>query len=254
MEIEWKVVRRNGVAVKIYDTVGLEADETQRETQLKNISNITADLIVFCVPVGPGSKLKGGILPAIMRSLHEAFSTRIWHRCVVAFTFSDYAREMCKSKLEYEQHIKAFAKGFQELLMEIGVKNVTVTTPFDQEEAENDQLKMIAIPVADKAEDQILPGIELKEGKSWIDYFFIEMVRCCGPERQNQLLKFRYSIRVQKILTAMGYGTVFFIGGAAVGAIAGALIRASISQAALENAVSENAALKKTIDALIYWG
>ena len=75
----------------------------------------------------------------------------------------------------------------EEEIHKMGLTDVAVKTPFDQQDAEKDAL-MMAIPVGDKPDDEVLPGIQDK----WRDFFFVKVIENCAKERVWTLLQYRY--------------------------------------------------------------
>ena len=83
----------NNITVRIIDTRGLAEKRSDKIKELQRLSGYTkekADILLYCVPVGPGSKLDDAN-PVTMRCLTEAYRKQIWDHCVLVFTMSDMA-------------------------------------------------------------------------------------------------------------------------------------------------------------------
>ena len=90
---------RNDVTLKVVDSICLDQDKRRRKQQLKELAHHTnekADLVVLCVPVGPGTRFVNDT-PQIMKSLQLAFGKNIWRHCLVVFTYSNLAWELVKA-------------------------------------------------------------------------------------------------------------------------------------------------------------
>ena len=218
-------VRRDAI-FRIIDTPGLGGKDKEIKKNLKEISRFTegrVDLLVFCVPVGPGSKFED-TNPEIMKCLTDVFGKKLWQHCILVFTFSnlawDYIKENENAVEEYKAHINAFADKFKKVLQALDVQD-QVTTIFKQLELNPDTI--VAIPAGLKSEDP-LPGIS----SNWEDEVFDQMQNRCDPKHKPQLLEYINWARAKKVLkggVAGGAGGGI-LGGAAAGAVAGGVLGA----------------------------
>lgn len=262
--IEFKIFKKNGVTLKIYDTVGLETIELEKEmaTNLKELSSCTrgqADLVVFCICVSPGLKFNDSN-PAIMRSLQTAYGKDIWKHCIVAFTMSNVAWNLCKGQgdtqmevAQYKEYIQAYANSFQEELQRLGVSDVEVETPFSQERT--DKHIISAIPVGGKPDDNILPGIQLDTDQQWKGYFLLQTIQYCNQENQENLLKYLYGYKLglKKALKITGVNVAYVgVGGAILGAVGGAVGGALEGAAAGPTGIVVGGIVGAAVDAGIY--
>jgi hypothetical protein len=151
-ECETEEETRHGVTVRVTDTVGLGDRKEKRKKELKKLHQHTrghADLLVYCVPVNPGSRFDFGN-PAIMKSLQSAYGKEIWKHCVVVFTFSNMLLnqlEGSKDEVEatYKSHLLEYATEFRKELVKLKVKDLNIKTVFGFE-------------IDGTAEDPAIPG------------------------------------------------------------------------------------------------
>ena len=130
-------VEKGGIELKVVDTVGFDQESKVRKKQLKELADETnkrADLVVFCIPVGPGSRFVSDT-PQMMKSLQLAYGKNIWRHCLVVFTYSNLAWEHIKGEedavRQYKEHIKEYTTLFQqELDKQIPSPDVTVKCIF----------------------------------------------------------------------------------------------------------------------------
>ena len=121
-------ITKNEATLYVTDSVGLE--EQGRRKVLRGLSKHTkgkADLLVYCLPVGPNSNFAPGN-PAAMRSLQEAYGKGIWDHCIVALTFSNLALDRLRKYSEEERVAKYYAHLLQHTglfykeLLDLGVQ------------------------------------------------------------------------------------------------------------------------------------
>ena len=189
----------------------------------------TFDLLVYCIPVAPGSKFRDAN-PAIMRSLQDAYGKKIWEHCVIVFTFSNLAWDRAKKagpevgRIKFKDYIEDYAREFENVLKtELKVKNVNVKTIFDRTANNDPNLHTIlALPAGDDPKDAVLPGIEPREeSEGWVDEIFFEMLKACKEKKRFQLARFRYgAVKARKVLKGLGIAAT--VSGASIGASVGA--------------------------------
>ena len=221
-----KTIHQHGITLNIY-TIGLEPHKGSH--LLKKLSSDTkgqADLVILCVPVSPSNKFIDRT-PDIMRELQGVFGKDIWRRCIIALTFSNLAWDRCEKKSPapvdaYKEYITAYGKEIQKEFSKLGVHDVVVTTPFNPQPAEEGKFQVVAVPVGDDLDDEVLPGVQLNKVETWMGFFFLQMINNCSREKQKDLLMYRYGSpsNVRQMLKSMGYHAV---AGAAVGAVVGGL-------------------------------
>jgi predicted GTPase len=246
---------RNGITMKVTDTVGLE-NRTQKK-ELRELYKHTkgeADLIIYCLPVNPAAKFVDGN-PAIMKSLKNAYGNDIWKQCLLVFTFSNMTMEMLKKDVKDENEMTAMYKKFlvdhatefKEELKKLKVKNanVQVRFKFQTEALRDNDMTVVAIPAGNESHDPVFPDFKdptkfsiptssfLEESiqidiTDWREILFIEIIRKCSPEMKKNLLQYRYGRNVALSIAkaaggAAGGGASGLAGGAAVGAGVGAI-------------------------------
>ena len=235
--------------IKIIDCPGLLS--SNRMSDLKRLSwqlRDKADLILLCIPVGPGAKFDDGNLD-IISCIQNAYGKEIWKHCIVVFTFSNEAlRRQKRSKTNedpketYKTHIQSYAGKFKNALKKINtegimkkmmnalikieVENITVKTIFEYDNlksARDDLATLLAVPAGfgnDSDDDMVMPGFqETKEG--WKHILFDLMVIKCREEGQETLLKFKYGAKATLLAASVGGLGGALAVGAGVGAIGG---------------------------------
>ena len=108
------IVNKNNTQIKVIDTRGLAEDEKEKTKELKKVASYTkgkADILLYCVPVGPGSKF-GDHNPVTMRCLTKAFGKQIWDHCVLVFTMGNVVLLSRKDTAteEYKKYLDEYAK------------------------------------------------------------------------------------------------------------------------------------------------
>ena len=180
------------------------------------------DLLVFCVPVGPGSRFND-TNPDIMKCLTDVYGKKLWQHCILVFTFSncawDHIKENENAVDEYKAHINAYADKFRRVLQTLDVQD-QVTTIFEFQQHILNPDTIVAIPAGLQSEDPVLPGLS----SYWEDKVFDQMQNRCDPEHMPQLLEYIKWARAKKVLKlVVPGGAVGGAGGVAAGAIAGAV-------------------------------
>ena len=198
-------VSRGGITLCIVDTIGLVQDKREKKQQLRELATYTennADLVIFCIPVGPDTRFENNN-PQLMRALHKCYGQNIWRNCLVVFTFSNHVWDCVKKDAEatrqYTDYITSYTAHFKEELKKMQVaKKITdsVKCIFDMDE-DQDRPTLVTIPAGYDDEDPILPGIELDEEK-WVGKLFEEMLLSTSNESKRALLEFRYTREVVK--------------------------------------------------------
>ena len=201
------VIERRGKTLTIVDTIGLTHHRRRQELKKLN-AHRAADLVIFCIPVGPSTKFEVDN-PQLMKALLECYGQNIWRNCLVVFTFSNHAWDHVKKKptatSNYTDYIRLYTNYFREELIKMGVeKKITdsVKCIFDMDENQdrstipaghdNEDRPLVTIPAGYDDEDPILPGIKLDEEK-WVGKLFEEMLLSASKESKRALLEFRYT-------------------------------------------------------------
>lgn len=205
---------RNGITIKIVDTVG---GSEIKEKQFH--------LLVYCMPIGPSSKFIENI--EIIKNLHDNFGDNIFKHCVIACTFSNQAWDhVDKDFKAYKSHIQEYIQEFQDFAGKLGAPNVNVKTVYDKDFGTYQDDNIIpSVPIGkDKHDNEILPKIE----RSWPDIIFEQMLEKCAKEKQPQLLQYQLGHQIKRFFKSRK-GHVGVIGGAGGGAavITGAVVGAA---------------------------
>lgn len=238
-EVDQDKEEEEEVTLRVIDTPGLGATDIKKETILSDMKKITEGedyTLMYCFSVAPNTIILETD-KAIVENLQQSLGKKVWSKCVLLFTFSDYAYdEFEDSQEDYIEHIKSHAKEFQELLNSIeGNQTVGIKTIFEYQSPEKLDLEetpsdIIAIPVNKKPKNskKILPGM-IKEGQDWTDIVFIELMKKTGEEERAPFIFFRYPN-----LSLLGAGTGAAVGvlGGPVGMAAGAALGAAIGAVA----------------------
>ena len=230
------------IKIRVIDTRGLAELKSDKKKELKRLSSFTngkADILLYCVPVGPGSKFDDAN-PVTMRCLTEAYGKQIWDHCVLVFTMSDMALKQSKRQnqdtatADYKTYLNRYTENFKEQLHRLGVKDKEVKTVFNLQDA-SETNTIIAVPVGWSLEDEVLPGIDQliselypelsgNANPSWRDVLFAIITFKCPDKSKESILKYRYGEELaHKIMVKVGAG---FGGasGAAAGALAGGML------------------------------
>ena len=197
---------RHGIKLTIVDTVGLSQDEATKKEQIQYLSEYTsgkADLVLFCIPVGPSTKFETDN-SQIMRTLQSFFGKDIWKHCLVVFTFSNQAWDHVESESDavtkFKEYIHEYTTEFINEFKTLDVPpDITVKTIF---ESANDRSTIVTIPAGYKTQDPVLPGIQLDDEEQWVGALFLEMMKSADKCSIGALLSFRYSWEtLKRILT-----------------------------------------------------
>lgn len=130
---------QNGVTVKVLDMACPTEPSEDMSHQLQGFTNCNIDLLVYCLPVGPGSKFSNGN-PALIRSVQEAFGEDAWKQCILVRIFSDLAWQNVKRKTEgtdrspsssYKEYIYECVAAFRDELRRFGASDIVVGAYFD---------------------------------------------------------------------------------------------------------------------------
>ena len=199
-------VTRDGITLRIVDTIGLSQEKRERRQQLRKLSTHTkkkADLVLFCIPVGPNTRFENNN-PELMRALQQCYGQNIWRHCLVVFTFSNLAwdrvkrKEAAEAKTKYIEYITSYTDHFRRELEKMGVEKKITSSVQCIFDVKKDRLTIVTIPAGDDVEDPILPGIDLDEEEKWVGKLFNEMVESAEKESKRAILEFRYTREVVK--------------------------------------------------------
>jgi hypothetical protein len=251
---------RHGITVNIIDTVGLGTRKEKRK--FKQHTRGHADLLVYCVPVNPGSRFDFGN-PAIMKSLQSVYGKEIWKHCILVFTFSNTLLNYFKKKstedevdtieAKYKSYLLKYTTLFKEELEKLKNKDFEIKPVVDFEtegtpenpiatpiatpagyEADG-TTTILALPAGDEQGDEVHlnfqrskfknPQLEEIDETDWRDILLIAMaIKCSKIEPKKNLMQYRYGKDLAKSFF-MGGGTLGgMVGGAAIGAGTGALL------------------------------
>ena len=229
-EILKSKVDKGRIRLNVIDNPGLLVGEEKEKLQKlfdymytctkKKDKKSYLDLLLYCVPVTPASKF-GDHNPKIMESIQTEFGKDIWKNCIIAFTFANFIVK----KKTYEAYIKKYAQEFNdELLQKLGVQDIKVKTIFEIDDEQNLENVIIAVPVGDDDNDEVMPGY--KSEKKWLDILHDKMTAKAKDNCKLELQQF-WSIKfgpMSGAAVATG-GTIGGIAGAAVGGAVGGGIK-----------------------------
>lgn len=138
------------------------------------------DVLVYCMSISPNSKFQDGN-PKEMQSLQKIYGEEIWKHSIIAFTFSNLAwkRVSIPSNQEnsisaYKAYIEQYSKAFHDHLQnKLKVKMKTAIWGVDNT---IDEKTILAIPVGDTPQDQVLPGAT-SQSQGWIEVLVEQVIR-----------------------------------------------------------------------------
>ena len=211
------------ITMQVIDTPGLGALDIPKEDIMKEMKKITSGkeyTLLYCYSVAPNTALTETD-KAIIFNLHLALGKEIWKKCVLLFTFSDYAAfEFDDDTDSYIDHIKNHATEFQKLLKDITGEDHEVKSIFDYEsledlEKEEKPSGIIAIPVrkTTKKSKQVLLDM-IKADQDWTDIAFLELMKRTDESQREPFILFKYPMVVlTSSATAAGAVTGAVVGG-----------------------------------------
>ena len=217
-------VMKNGVEITILDTKGLEPGRKEKARQLRGLPHAKeANLIIYCLPVSPGSRFNDGNNREMMKALQDTYGKTVWSHCILALTFSDlaqshYALFQDNDTSKYMEYIEKFTARFQEGLNNLRNSEAIVKTPFKDRanplSQDNTNTTIVAIPTGfdPRENDKTLP---LK----WQDMLFQEMLKKCSHDQIASLLQYQYGR--EEVIAILKNATMT---GAKVGAAVGSTI------------------------------
>ncbi len=253
-ENKTQVVEKNGITMRITDTVGLQEGEGKQKELKKlaqHLKQPKVDILIYCLSINLSSKFADSN-PAIMKSLQDAYGLEVWENCILALTFSNIAWEQSgeiseqperslTQVEEYTKYINEYINLFKEELKNLKA-NVDVQLVHDfpltpTQLDPNFERTILAIPAGLKPKDEILPEFKIKSItinvpdkeaekisiNSWIDIFFYTTVLKCTSNTRESFLKYKLGT-IRGKLTAV----LEVLGGAGVGAAAGGAVGAAI--------------------------
>ena len=164
----------------------------EEEKQLDKLYNYAREekeflhLLLYCVPVSPSAKFED-CNPQIMKSLQSKFGKGIWKNCIIAFTFANHARRGTDE--QYKEYIQNYARKFnEELQKNLNVEDMRVKTIFELDQEQNLDNVIIAVPVGDKDDDEVIPGIQ--NGEKWLDILRVQMFEKAKEECKLKLQEY----------------------------------------------------------------
>ena len=191
--------KENDVTLEVVDTVGLISSEDMSKNikEIAAYTNRSADLLVYCLHVGPGMKFVDGN-PAMMKALQKSFDKEIWGHCILVCTFSNLiwqhfssqVRDRDNAVASYLKYIRKYAACFQHQLQEMGVQDIDVRTIFDNPVREKGRRTIVAVPAGLEFTDEVLPNIKQDETSRWMGIVIREMIKSCKDERRALFKKY----------------------------------------------------------------
>ena len=178
-------------------------------------SEVKFDILLFCIPIRPGSRFLDGN-PLAMKWLHD-HNKDIWKRCILIFTFSDRAWDHISSsnpedpQQVYSDHVDKCAALFQAEMK----GNIPV---FSWGAGDNIYDRILAIPTGFSLDDPVLPGTK-SCSKTWREEIFLEISRKYKENRPPMILR---PSNVKAILKGAVIGGV--VAGVAVGGPIGGVV------------------------------
>ena len=178
------------LTMQVIDVPGLSAADIPRQEVLNDIKRVTKGVnvttLLYCQSVSPYNILLD-IDKTIITDLHHFLGAEVWSKCLLLFTFSDYAyMEFKDTPNVYVDYIKARAHNFEELLESISGKKSCIKSIFEYESPNalskcEKPSNIIAIPVKRKVAQSkdILQGM-IESGQDWTDVVFIELMKKIG--------------------------------------------------------------------------
>ena len=230
-----KVTHSNGVKMRIINALGIAEYKKDKLKELKALSTYTngkADLLVYCLPVGPGNKFDY-TNPEIIQSLTDAYGKEIWEHCIVVFTMSNMALSMFQDSnpatatQRYKEYLKEYADAFQSQLYQLKVETC-IKTIFHMGMEPPTSNTIFAIPVGRKLDDPILPdlprtipaldGVDM-DNPGWRDVVLAMITTKCPRDYMQSILEYKNKNELgRRILVGVEFGSG---GGAIVGAVLG---------------------------------
>jgi len=238
---EIRVSQRNGpdkiekITLQVIDTPGLGALDIPKEEIVADMKkNVTSNkfTLLYCFSVAQNN-IVSETDKAIIKNLHAALGSGIWSKCVILFTFSDYARTEFENAEEYQEYINGHAEQFEELLKASGCSTPPKVKTIFQSASAGDGKKnklsseIIAVPTRKtiRNSDIILPGI-LKNGEDWTDVVFVELMKKTSEHERGKFLAFKYSKVIIEVSSASVVTALAALVGVAVGGPVGGMIAA----------------------------
>ena len=229
-----RVFKKNGIDIRIIDTLGLRGKK-EDEKALKKCSAYTdgkIDLLIYSVT--PALKFEEAN-PEIMTYIAQGFKKQIWEHCVLVLTMSNQAfadfkeihPDEKKAAKRYIKFLKNYSDMFQEKLQELQVRQ-QVKTIFELKKLERDTNTTIAVPAARAKESNVLPGLKCElpstcEDKTWISVMIEVMAVKCPLGLAPSILEYQYGLKKIVAGAALGGAALGAAGGGGAGALVGAI-------------------------------
>ena len=235
-------IEKEGVAISIIDTPGLKEEREEKIKQLRELFDFTkgkADLLVYCIPVGPGFKFNDAN-PTIMKSLQRVFGKKVWRHCVVVFTFSNQAWEKISASnnnqevetiAKYKDYIRKYTERFQEMLVKLKVTDVAVRSIFDlppHPRNKEEGFTIVTVPAGKSLEDRVLADKDV-DYENWRSAVFLEMISGCKDNKKKPFLECWYGRKrvketlenIKQVALGSSGAGVMVVSGTVIGATAG---------------------------------
>ena len=233
---------KEGVAISIIDTPGLKEEREEKIKQLRELFDFTkgkADLLVYCIPVGPGFKFNDAN-PTIMKSLQRVFGKKVWRHCVAVFTFSNQAWEKISASnnnqevetiAKYKDYIRKYTERFQEMLVKLKVTDVAVRSIFDlppHPRNKEEGFTIVTVPAGKSLEDRVLADKDA-DYENWTSAVFLEMINGCKDNKKKPFLECWYGRKrvketlenIKQVALGSSGAGVMVVSGTVIGATAG---------------------------------
>ena len=235
-------IENEDVTINIIDTPGLKEERAEKIKQLRELFDFTkgkADLLVYCIPVGPGFKFNNAN-PTIMKSLQRVFGKKVWRHCVVVFTFSNQAWEKISASnnnqevetiAKYKDYIKKYTERFQEMLVKLKVTDVAVRSIFDlppHPRNKEEGFTIVTVPAGKSLEDRVLADKDV-DYENWRSAVFLEMISGCKDNKKKPFLECWYGRKrvketlenIKQVALGSSGAGVMVVSGTVIGATAG---------------------------------
>lgn len=209
----------SGIKVCVFDTPGLDNIDQSREELIAMMEKETEkklDIVFYCISLGGPSRVQHGDMEAI-KIMTQAFSSEIWKKTVIVFTFANDLERRVQHASQYETTINNVKEKVKQVL-----KN----------EAHVQEDIIAALPIISAGHNKPVLKYEAEECRSWGGWenrLFFEALKQVDPAALPALFAVRFSWNDLRYAIGDKTAVIATIGGGVGAIVGGATLAAPLS-------------------------
>lgn len=205
----YEKINERGIKICLFDTPGFgdpNLNNTDIIAMMERETKKNLDLVLYCISLSGSARLEKSDVKA-MKLLTEVFTSSIWKKTMVVFTFANHLEKQKSNAEEYRRVINEISNNTKDALR-------------NKAKVADDIVSELPFVTAGHTEMQL--QYEAEECPDWEDRLFLKILERVDPDLLPAFFEVRWSWR--DAVAALGGGG----GGVTAGATCGVLIGAAV--------------------------